>query len=319
MSHFSDYIGFERNVLPRLNRDRNPPALKKSGQGKFAVWPPDFCNIKFEIRMMPPENHGEYILFHPVHSRILPGKRPSSGFTLMEILISVVMMGIIMLSVYGSYRAIAGASTRSRLLMQYQEQVMISLNRISADLQSMTIRQMAVLPSDKSLPEKRDLFQPVFGTRPEAGPDGSVLHFMSSAAIPLTPQQKKGLVSIDYYLDTHVKTAQTLRRMQQFYPFSAIEPSSDDPVLCESVKALKWTFYDSTGQARDDWNPESEDSDNVIPAAIGIRIVVGDDQIQAVGSTLIPLPIQKKTVKPAKNKTGPISPSGWNRQDIPNV
>ncbi|MGD9972507.1 MAG: prepilin-type N-terminal cleavage/methylation domain-containing protein [Desulfatirhabdiaceae bacterium] len=258
-------------------------------------------------------------MFHPVHSRILPGKCPSGGFTLMEILISIVMMGIIMLSVYGSYRAIAGASTRSHLLMQYQEQAMISLNRISADLQSMTIRQMAVLPSDNKLPEKRDPFQPVFGMRPEHGPDGPVLHFMSSAAIPLTPQQGKGLVSIDYYLDTHVKTAQTLRRLQQSYPFSAIEPSSDDPVLCESVKALKWTFYDSTGQARDDWNPDPEDGDNVIPTAIGVRIVVGDDQIQAVGSTLIPLPIQKKTVKPAKTKTGPVSPSGRIRQDSPHV
>jgi len=218
--------------------------------------------------------------------------RPSDGFTLMEILISIAMMGVILLSVYGSYRSISSANINSRDRIRYHEQMMSSLNRISADI------------------EKRDPFQLVFEAKPDIHRDSFVLHFMSSAVIPLMPQQAKGMVGIDYYLDANAKTGQTLRRLQQPYPYSTGEPSQDDPVLCESVQTLKWTFYDSTGQAHDNWRPDSKEFDGMMPTAIGIRLVLGDATIRVVGTTLVRLPVHPK---PAK--AGPILKSDLQRPD----
>ncbi|MFZ3045754.1 MAG: type II secretion system protein GspJ [Desulfatirhabdiaceae bacterium] len=222
---------------------------------------------------------------------------PSDGFTLMEILISIAMMGVILLSVYGSYRSISSANINSRNMIRYHEQMISSLSRISADIQSMVIRQTPLSQSENSSIEKRDPFQLVFEAKPDINRDSFILHFMSSAAIPLMPQQARGMVGIDYYLDANAKTGQTLRRLQQPYPYSTVEPSQDDPVLCESVQTLKWTFYDSTGQAHDEWRPESKEGDGMMPAAIGIRLVLGDDTIRVVGTTLVRLPVHPIPVK----------------------
>jgi hypothetical protein len=228
----------------------------------------------------------------------------------MEILISIAMMGVILLSVYGSYRSISSANINSRDRIRYHEQMMSSLNRISADIQSMVIRQAPLSQSDNSPIEKRDPFQLVFEAKPDIHRDSFVLHFMSSAVIPLMPQQAKGMVGIDYYLDANAKTGQTLRRLQQPYPYSTGEPSQDDPVLCESVQTLKWTFYDSTGQAHDNWRPDSKEFDGMMPTAIGIRLVLGDATIRVVGTTLVRLPVHPK---PAK--AGPILKSDLQRPD----
>jgi general secretion pathway protein J len=46
----------------------------------------------------------------------------------------------------------------------------------------------------------------------------------------------------------------------------------NDPVICEAVEKLKFTFYDTEGNEYDTWDSDSKEFDYATPAAVGILL-----------------------------------------------
>ena len=68
-----------------------------------------------------------------------------------------------------------------------------------------------------------------------------------------------------------------LRRSDRLYPYEPPEEQADDPVLCEKLKSLVFTYYDNEGEAHDTWDSESEDVAYATPKSINILLEVGDE------------------------------------------
>lgn len=229
------------------------------------------------------------------------------GLTLMELLISMALTGIIMLSVYGSFRMITGAQASMGPLLERYSQVAFCLDRISTDLQNMIVdteygrrgkepNTETADPSGIRLTEKID-FTSTF----------PVFSFLSSAFLPLQPAFHPEPVRITYYVDTATGSKPVLRRLQQGYPYDPIELSGKDPILCETIREVQWRFIDETGQVHDSWNPDSTEWKEMSPAAIDLRLV--QDSIEGfppvTGRIRIQIPRASSSRKPASPSIKP--------------
>lgn len=200
----------------------------------------------------------------------------TGGFTLVEILLAFLILGIVVTTVMASFNAVFSTTDALDSGSRYFEMAKNCLNRMTQDLQALYVRQPP-LYKKPDLNDPPDLYR-VVGATAEAGGTGfAALRFASSAHLQLEKSRRDGIAEIVYYVQAKDEGHRVLKRADNLYPYPEFEERGTDPVLCNNLKSLVFKYYDADGDEYDEWDSESDEYEYATPAAIRIQLEIGND------------------------------------------
>lgn len=211
------------------------------------------------------------------------------GFTLIEVLLAVLIFGILIVTVYGSFNRVLTDVKAIDEDLVLHEAATNCFFRMDDDLRSVHI-SMPPLYSPPDMGKDPDPYR-VVGDRSDTQDSAfGRLRFASSAHLPLDKTSYGGIAEIVYYVEDAGGDQYVLRRTDRVNYDSDWEPGSHDPVLCENIKSLQFTYYDQEGTEYDFWDSEDEEYGFATPFAIGIEIEIGTDDASFSFKTSVTMP-----------------------------
>lgn len=217
---------------------------------------------------------------------------PAKGFTLVEILIAVVIFAIVMTTVLGSFNlAFVGIDDIKNGMNRF-DAARNCLHRIQLDLQALhlTMKPRYRPPDNDSDP---DPFRIVGDTSDSAGKSFGRLRFASLAHVPLGRLKWEGVAEIVYYVEADRNDSPVLRRSDRLDPVEEERDEVSDPILCDQVLGLTFTYFDAEGADYERWDSESDDFGYATPAAIEIKLILGTEENSDTFTTTVRLPQQR--------------------------
>ena len=131
-----------------------------------------------------------------------------------------------------------------------------------------------------------------------SGADFPRLRLASRSHVPLDGSVHESVAVIVYYVSEDEGNSYNLRRSDRLYPYTPPEEQAGDPVLCERIKSLVFTYYDNEGTVHDTWDSESKDASYATPKAINILLEVGaEESVSMVFETMVMLPVVREAME----------------------
>ncbi|MCD4744386.1 MAG: prepilin-type N-terminal cleavage/methylation domain-containing protein [Desulfobacteraceae bacterium] len=219
----------------------------------------------------------------------------ASGFTLVEILVTVAIFSVIMLTLFSSLRIFLTSVHIIKQEVDNIEKTISSFKQITTDLQMIFITH----PPRYS--------KPGFDSEPDQyrfeGQE-SELSFASLCHVKYNNDQIDSIVRIVYYLrpgKNHNRF--DLCRKQMLQPYLNVEQSCIDPVLVTDVSNIEISYVDHEGEVYDSWDSESSEFEYSFPAAVNFVIKLydenkddDDDDKERKVETSISLPVKRMPI-----------------------
>jgi len=233
---------------------------------------------------------------YPIPATQLP-MTGTRGFTLMEILLAFLILGIVLTTILASFNAVFSTTDTLKNSSRYYDMAKNCLNRMTLDLGAVYITQPPLYkPPDVDDPP--DPYRIIGSSNEIGGTSFASVRFASNAHIPLNKSIKGGVAEIVYYVQGKDDGQQVLRRGDHLYPYPPFEENSGDPVLTEHVKSLAFKYYDSEGSEFEEWNSDSEEYSYATPAAIGIQLEIGDESVSYNFETTVRFAVNREKIEP---------------------
>ena len=244
---------------------------------------------------------------HPVPSTQYPvpstpaarSRQPEAGthgFTLMEILLAFLILGIVVTTILASFNAVFSTTDTLNKSSRYYDMAKNCLNRMTLDLRALYISQPP-LYKPPNFDDPPDPYRIVGSSNEIGGTSFATVRFASKTHIPLNKSIKRGVAEIVYYVQGKDDGQQVLRRGDHLYPYPPFEENSGDPVLSEHVKSLAFKYYDSEGSEFEEWNSDSDEYGYATPDAIGIQLELGDESVSYNFETTVRLMVNREKIE----------------------
>jgi len=218
------------------------------------------------------------------------------GFTLMEILLAFLILGIVVTTILASFNAVFSTTDTLKNSSRYYDMAKNCLNRMSLDLGALYITQPPLYkPPDFDDPP--DPYRIVGSYNDIGGTSFAKIRFASNAHIPLNKSVKRGVAEIVYYVQSQDDGQQVLRRGDHLYPYPPFEENRGDPVLSEHVKSLAFKYYDAEGSESEEWDSDSNEYGYATPAAIGIQLEIGDESVSYNFETTVRFAVNREEIE----------------------
>ena len=215
-------------------------------------------------------------------------KSLSEGFTLLEILIALFIFSVVVTTIFGSYNFIFSTTDAADNDSVAYESARNCLNRMTTDLQAVHV---AFPPA--YTPPGFDASPDPYRFSGETDTVGNTvfsrLRFSSLAHIAFEKSQQEGIAEIVYYVQPGDNGTFILRRSDTLYPYNPFQEKGTDPVLCENLKSLKFTYYDAEGADADHWDSDSDEFKYATPRAVGIQLELGNGSFSQKFTTMVAL------------------------------
>jgi len=212
-------------------------------------------------------------------------------------MVSILIFSIIITTVFASFRSVFFSADKIDAGLDTYGMVGSCLNRISRDLSGINIARLPeyTKPEFDSSP---DPYRVVGDASELSGADFPRLRFTSRSHVALDGSVHKSVAEIVYYVSEDEENGYVLRRSDLLYPYTPPEEYAGDPVLCEKLKALVFTYYDKEGTAYETWDSESKDVAYATPKAINVLLEVGEEEsVSMVFETMVMLSVTREAME----------------------
>jgi general secretion pathway protein J len=223
-------------------------------------------------------------------------EHPATGFTLMEILLAFLILGIVVTTILASFNAVFSTTDTLENSGQYYEMAKNCLNRMTRDLDALFVTQPP-LYKKREFDDPSDPYRIVGGNSDVSGTGFANLRFASYAHIPLDDNKRGGIAEIVYYVQAKNDGRLVLKRADHLYPFPPFEENNGDPVLCQDVKSLAFKYYNDEGEVSEDWDSDSDQYGYATPTAVGIQLEIGTESRSYTFETTVRLAVYRKKIK----------------------
>jgi general secretion pathway protein J len=213
-----------------------------------------------------------------------------SGFTLLEILLAIFIFSIIMTTLFGAFSMVFSSADVIDKNIAANEMAKSCLIRMTDDLQSIYVTP-DIRYSKPEFNSEPDPYRVVGETVSTQGKDFPKLRFTSSAHIPFGKGMTFGVAEILYYVGETEENRIMLRRSDRINFDTPSETDGADPVLCEDIKSLKFTYYDKEGTEHESWDSETAEFKYETPSAIAILLEIGDEYSSFFFTTRVNFPV----------------------------
>lgn len=193
------------------------------------------------------------------------------GFTLLELLISITLLVIVLTTLYGSYRGFLTRNPWIEKDFQAQEMGRICLNQMLVDLKSIYVVPFREYKAPRPL-DPPGPYRVVAESVSAGGRNFPRLGFPSLYHMRLKDGRLQDIARIVYYVQPSSQGAWLIRRAESFYPYPPFKENASDPVLCRSVTAVSYTFFDASGKEYPAWDSDSPEWNHQTPAAVQIHL-----------------------------------------------
>ncbi len=226
--------------------------------------------------------------------------RNGCGFTLFEILISLFIFAIVVTTIFGSYQAVFSKTGAIQEGIDVCQMMSNCLGRMTEDLKSAYVS----LPPGYAKPKfdsDPDPWRMVGDASYTGSGSFSRFRFASSAHMSLTSDTRSGIAEIVYYVSHTHDDRYVLKRADSLPPYpkfpAQFKEKTADPVLCDKVKSLKFTYYDEEGREHDNWDSESQEFKYATPSAIKITMETGDESHSVFFGTTVKFPVSREKIE----------------------
>ncbi len=223
-------------------------------------------------------------------------KATQHGFTLMEILLAFLILGIVVTAVLASFNAVFSTTDTLNTSSRYYEMAKSCLNRMTLDLGAIYARQSPPYKKPE-FNDPPDSYRLVGSTMDVGGTSFATIRFTSSAHVPLENTKRQGIAEIIYYVQALNNGQVVLRRADSLYPYPEFEERASDPVLCNNLKSLVFKYIDTQGEEFDEWDSDSSEVGYATPAAIRIALEIGDETISYNFETTVRLASRREKME----------------------
>ena len=225
-------------------------------------------------------------------------KKPErgGGFTLVEILLAFLILGIVMTTILASFNAVFSTTDTLNNSSRYFDTAKNCLNRMTLDLEALYVRQ----PPLYKKPEFDDPPGPyrIVGSPTDfGGTSFAAMRFTSSAHIPLEKSKGGGIAEIVYYMQTKNDGQTVLKRADHLYPYPEFEGKGGDPVLCNNLKSLAFKYFDADGDEFEEWDSDSDEYGYATPAAVNIQLEIGNETTSYDFETSVRLAVHSQKIE----------------------
>ena len=218
------------------------------------------------------------------------------GFTLMEILLAFLILGIVITTILTSFNAVFSTTDALNNSSRYYDMAKNCLNRMTLDMGALYITQQPIY-KPPNFDDPPNPYRIVGSSNETGGTSFAKVRFASHAHIPFNKSIKRGVAEIVYYVHGQDDGQPVLRRRDHLYPYPLFEENSGDPVLTEHVKSLAFKYYDSEGSEFEEWNSDSEEYGYATPTAIGIQLEIGDESVSYIFETTVRLAVNREKIE----------------------
>jgi general secretion pathway protein J len=231
----------------------------------------------------------------PANSGLRP-QLEACGFTLMEIMLAFLILGVIVTTILASFNAVFSTTDTLRSSARYHDMAKNCLNRITLDLKGLYVTQPP-LYKPPQFEDPPDPYRVVGASTDAGGTSFAAIRFTSNAHIPFDKSERGGIAEIRYYVQSKTDDQFVLRRADHLYPYPPFEENHGDPLLIEHVKSLAFKYYDAEGSEFDEWNSDSDEYAYATPAAIGIQLEIGNESASYTFETTVRLAVVRKKIE----------------------
>ncbi|MEA1969662.1 MAG: type II secretion system protein [Thermodesulfobacteriota bacterium] len=217
-----------------------------------------------------------------------------SGFTLVEILVAVMIFGILMTTLFSSFKSFILSSNMVKNNINHAVEVRNSLKRVVKDIESLYIS----MPPRYKKAEFDSVPDPFRFFCDEININGilfSRLRFASNEHIPLNGRDETGAAQIIYYVRSDGKDGFDLCRSDSLRPFTDMQNLICDPVVCRGIAGFEVKFFNKDKNEYSYWDSESDEFKYTVPCSLNIRIVLKREK-NIVVETGLTLPVQRKAI-----------------------
>jgi len=211
-----------------------------------------------------------------------------AGFTLVEVLVSIMIFAILILVLFSSFKAFIISSENLMDEVRYSETIRNIVRRINMDLESLYVLQA---PRYKK-PEFNSDPDPYRLTGWEAAIGQNVfssLEFTSIAHAMLGLEQRPGIARMSYYVRENENNTYDLYRADSLWPFPEEVESCSDPILCREISGFEILYMDFNGDEYKYWDSDAKEFGYTFPKSIHVKIVLGSGEKQQIFETSIGL------------------------------
>jgi general secretion pathway protein J len=214
------------------------------------------------------------------------------GFTLLEILVSILIFSIVITTIFISFRTMAEDPDRITNRLSDLAMAKTCLDRMLEDLQSLYCTPEEIY-SPPDMDDPPDPYRMVGDTLQTSGNQFGRLRFTSFAHIPFEKVSFPGVAELIYYVRELEDGTHQLLRSDRLPPYPPFESRAVDPILCTNVRALEFRFYDDTGEEFESWDSDSTDFARATPRAIKIQLEIGIGEKSQAFETTVILPVYR--------------------------
>jgi type II secretion system protein J len=198
-------------------------------------------------------------------------RKDLSGFTLLEVLVSVAILAIIMAAIYSAYVSNVEAIQIARENGEVQQTARIVLDLMTKDIQSALVEIEA--PSETTLlgligkSEERD------GRRMDRIDLTTLTHVALTDQGPSTDLCEVGYRVVQ---DEEEENVMVLMRRDDSSPDEDLTEGGSVQELARNILEFKITYEDSSGEERDSWGREEAGKTSELPVLVKVRLVLKD-------------------------------------------
>ncbi|UCD72363.1 MAG: prepilin-type N-terminal cleavage/methylation domain-containing protein [Syntrophobacterales bacterium] len=208
-----------------------------------------------------------------------PPLTPTSGFTLLEVVISIGILLVILTIIYNTFNSSLKAYTEMETRGDAYAQARVVLNRIYEEIGSIYWSEDP--KSNTGL---------VGGDEEEDDLPFDSLHFTSLSHVRWAKDSKESeLCEIGYYLEKDGETGESfLFRREDWNVDGTLEEGGRPLELAEGIDGLNFRYYDGEEWV-DDWDSKAKGG---LPKAIEVVLIMGDPRQKRIAfSSIIPVPM----------------------------
>ena len=210
-----------------------------------------------------------------------------NGFTLIEILIAILILGTVLTTIYAAYTGTLRIVKDTGYEDDIYSMARVTMKRMTEDLESICKYDGSL----KFISEKRDINDKEF----------TEISFLSSAHLNFTDGNSSGLAFINYFVEENSeKDGYILIRKDVLHKGEEEDEEierSGGFILCDKLQSLSYTFFDGKGEEQETWDSDSEAQKGKAPALISIHLEFtnpDDEENPYRFMTKVFLPVNKK-------------------------
>jgi general secretion pathway protein J len=209
----------------------------------------------------------------PIKTRKSKSTTNPMGFTLLEVLIAMFIFAVVLTTLYTAYTGTFRNIERTESQADLYQMARIVLERMTEDLESVYMISQKEPSEDE---EESDQPARFVGTMSEIeGRRMDNLRFASKAHIFFDVEEPyAGTAEIVYYVreNSEEEGDFILYRSDKANFGQSEEEGTGGWILCDSLHAIQFTYYDEEGGAHDGWDSTEETFKGKLPSGVSILL-----------------------------------------------